>query len=169
MVLTQYHLSGTKVNFYGHSSGGGSLALILDGRNMNVPLNSTKSANRPSLIFSSDNMEDGDHQLYGELASLQVNGSLAVDYFECVAPLLYPTSRNGLMTILSLEGLKICPEGALVFSAPVEMQRTYPKKQSLWMILARKLSFTMPPSGFMDSMSHPTCGLGRTRTQLVHR
>ena len=35
-----------------------------------------------------DNLGDGDHQLLVVVRSLQQNGSLAVDYFECVVPLL---------------------------------------------------------------------------------
>jgi len=81
--------------------------LILDGKNMDVPLNSTNTDNKPSLIYSSDSMVDGDHQLYGEIVSLQVNGSLAVDYFECVAPLTpwkWSTDNSSASRIENLSG-----------------------------------------------------------------
>ena len=75
------------------------MTLLLDGKDTDVLLNSMNSVNEPSLLFSSDNMEDGDHQLYGEIVSLQVNGSLAVDYFESVLSYTLHGPRNSLLTI----------------------------------------------------------------------
>ena len=81
MTPDTHYLSGTSTKLYGHSSKGVSLALMLDGKNTSAMLNATNSANDSSLIFRADDMEDVDHQLYGEVASLELNGILAVDYF----------------------------------------------------------------------------------------
>ena len=95
--------SGTSIKFYGRLGGeGGNLQFRVDGNNTNVSLNGTNFANGPTPIFSSDIMEDGDHQLFVYINSLQKNGTLAVDYFEYVvlSPLLRP--RNSVPIILLL-------------------------------------------------------------------
>jgi hypothetical protein len=48
-------------------------------------VNNTNPTNGSALIFSSDNIEDGDHQLRGSIESLEQNGGIILDYFECVA------------------------------------------------------------------------------------
>jgi len=97
-----YLLSGTSINFYGRlGGGGGNLLFRLDGNNTNVSLNGTDFANGPTSIFSSGIMEEGDHQLLVYINSLQqngtVNGTVAVDYFEYVVPLLHS------VTVISLQ------------------------------------------------------------------
>jgi hypothetical protein len=47
-----------------------------------MSLNSTNPDNGSTFIFSSDNMEDGDHQLRGSIESLEQNGAIILDYFE---------------------------------------------------------------------------------------
>ena len=60
----------------------------LDAYDTNVALNGTNCDDGPTLIWSVDNLGDGDHQLWVVVNSLQQNGSVVVDYFEYVAPLL---------------------------------------------------------------------------------
>ena len=60
----------------------------LDGSSANVALNGTNVDDGPKLVWSADNLGDGDHQLWVVINSLQQNGSLAVDYLEYVVPLL---------------------------------------------------------------------------------
>ena len=60
----------------------------LDASNTNLVLNSTNFDDGPTLVWSADNLGDGDHQLYLSVSSLQQNGSVAVDYLEYVLPLL---------------------------------------------------------------------------------
>ena len=78
---------GTKVKFYGHLSGvGGSMVVKLDG-NETVLLNNTDLADRLTPIFSSGDLEDGDHEfdVHMTLGSENGNRTMVVDYFECVA------------------------------------------------------------------------------------
>ena len=65
----------------------------LDGSNANVSLNGTKLDDGPTLVWRADNLGDGDHQLWVVVNSLQQNGSVAVDYFEYVVPLLHFVTR----------------------------------------------------------------------------
>jgi len=84
------------------------LTLGLDGKITTVLLNKTinGSAVGATPAFTSDNMEDGDHQLYGEVESRKKNGPIVVDHFECVAPTpLY--SNDSALTISSFPGLRI--------------------------------------------------------------
>ena len=64
-----------------------------DGNDTNVALNGTNFDDGPTLIWSTDNLGDGDHQLSVWINSLQQNGSVAVDYFEYVIPLLQFVTR----------------------------------------------------------------------------
>ena len=57
--------------------------LSLDGKTTSVLLT---NVNGSQLIFGANNIADGDHQLGGAIASLPVEGMVAVDYFECVDP-----------------------------------------------------------------------------------
>ena len=65
----------------------------LDAHDTNVALNGTNFESGPTLVWSADNLGDGDHQLYVYINSLQQNGSVAVDYFEYVLPLLHFITR----------------------------------------------------------------------------
>ena len=56
----------------------------LDANDANTVLNGTNFNDGPTLIWSADNLGDGDHQLYVHVISLQQNGSVAVDYLEYV-------------------------------------------------------------------------------------
>ena len=60
----------------------------LDVNNTFVSLNGTNFDNGPTLLWSMDNLQDGDHQLFVTIGSLEQGGFLAVDYFEYVVPLL---------------------------------------------------------------------------------
>jgi hypothetical protein len=68
----------------------------LDGKDTYTQLNSTNPVDESNLAFGSETMEDGDHQLLGSIESLQQNGSITLDYFECVVPcmLLYPVPSS---------------------------------------------------------------------------
>jgi len=51
------------------------------------PLNCTDFGNVSSLVFGVEDLADGDH-LYN-MYSQGTDARIAVDYFECVVPLLY--------------------------------------------------------------------------------
>ena len=59
----------------------------LDVNNTIVSLNGTNFDDGPTLVWSADNLGDGDHQLAMSIDSLEENGSVAVDYLEYVVPL----------------------------------------------------------------------------------
>ena len=61
----------------------------LDANNTNLVLNGTNFDDGPTLVWSADNLRDGDHQLYLYVSSLRQNGSVALDYLEYVVPLLH--------------------------------------------------------------------------------
>ena len=61
----------------------------LDVNNTILQLNGTSFDDGPKLVWSADNLEDGDHQLWVVVGFLQQSGSVAVDYFEYVVPLLH--------------------------------------------------------------------------------
>jgi len=52
-----------------------------------VKLNSTNPDDMQTLVYSSGNMEDGDHQIWGTIETLEKHGVIEVHYFEWVAPL----------------------------------------------------------------------------------
>jgi hypothetical protein len=87
---------GTSIKFYGILSKGGGLVLSLDGKITTVLLNGTtnESSDGPTPAFSADNLEDGDHQLYGEVESRRDNGLIIVDHFESVTL----CSKNNALT-----------------------------------------------------------------------
>jgi len=62
--------------------------LRLDGKTTTVLLDNTINdpADGPTPVFTSDNMEDGDHQLLGRVESRKENGLIIVDHFECAPP-----------------------------------------------------------------------------------
>ena len=87
MIPETIILAGTKVKFYGHLSGaGGSVVVMIDG-NESMLLNNTDLADRLTPIFSSGDLEDGDHEfdVHVTLDSENANRIMVVDYFECVA------------------------------------------------------------------------------------
>ena len=61
----------------------------LDVNSTIVSLNGTNFDDGPKLVWSADNLEDGDHQLWVVVGFLQQNGGVAVDYFEYVVPFLH--------------------------------------------------------------------------------
>ena len=103
----------------------------LDGINANVSLNGTDLDDGPTLVWSADNLEDGDHQLWVVVNSLKQNGSLAVDYLEYVAPLLRFVTRTVLQRdfCFLISGLRIRLETASILSGLGQTQRMYPKKR----------------------------------------
>ena len=54
-----------------------------------VSLNGTNFDDGPILVWSAYNLGDGDNQLLLYVKSLQQNGSVVIDYFEYVVPLLH--------------------------------------------------------------------------------
>lgn len=65
----------------------GSLVLRLDGEPTTILLNGTADADGITPMYRADNMQDGDHQLMGEVTQLMA-GIFSVAYFEYVVPLL---------------------------------------------------------------------------------
>ena len=65
------------------------MQFLLDLNSTVVSLNGTNFDDGPKLVWHADNLGDGDHQLWVVVNSLQQNGSVAVDYFEYVVPLLH--------------------------------------------------------------------------------
>jgi len=160
---------GTSIKFYGRlGGGGGSLQFRLDGRNLERSSNGTNFADGPTPVFTALNLEDGDHQLFVYVISLQQNGTVAVDYFEYVPP--YSTSsqescsNNHLVSVL-----RIRLDGASTFSGQGQTRRMYQKKRSLSTILARILCSPIHLSGATSIMFSSTSGVCPTRTPLVHR
>ena len=88
VVIPKMVSSGTSIKFYGILSKGGGLVLSLDGKVTTVLLNSTTngSAAGTTPTFHAGKLEDGDHQLYGEVESREDNGLIIVDHFEFVTP-----------------------------------------------------------------------------------
>ena len=86
--------SGTSIKVYGGPFWGtaGLLNLELDGETTgDIVMNST-TPNDVTPIYRAENLQDGDHQLWGNV-SLQTGGGFALDYLECVAPLLHSAPR----------------------------------------------------------------------------
>jgi len=59
-----------------------------------VQLNGTNVDAGPTLIWSAGGLEDGDHQFNILFEVPGPNGSLAVDYFEYVVPLLHFVTKK---------------------------------------------------------------------------
>ena len=81
-ALTSQSPSGTGITMYGSHLTPGNASAFLDGYFMRTVLNDTTSGDQVSLIYYSNNMEDGDHQL--EWESPFVNASVQIAYFELV-------------------------------------------------------------------------------------
>ena len=64
--------------------------MAVDDRGSNVQSQGTLADIRPMQIFSSGELEDGDHQFWGHAISSPVNALIVVHYFECVVTLLHP-------------------------------------------------------------------------------
>ena len=73
--------------------GGGNLHIRLDLNSTTMPVNGTNYDDGPKLIWSAVNLGDGDHQLDVDINWLSQNGSVVVDYFEYVVPLLRFVTR----------------------------------------------------------------------------
>ena len=58
-----------------------------------MSLNGTNFDDGPIVVWSAVNLGDGDHQLWVYVNSLAQNGSVAVDYFVYVVPLLHFVTR----------------------------------------------------------------------------
>ena len=67
----------------------------LDGNFTKLSLNRTNFDDVPTLVWSANNLADGDHQLQVAVTSapLQRTWSVVVDYFEYVVPLLHFVMR----------------------------------------------------------------------------
>ena len=162
---------GTGIKFFGTLSKGGGLVLQLDQKITTVLLNNTTNGPADGTIpaFESEKLEDGDHQLFGRVESREDNGLIIVDHFEFVTP-YFVRSEDSALTTSPLPGLRIRPEGASTFSGLVQMRRTYPKKQRLWMIPSRTLSLATPPNGFITlQILGATHRAWRTQKRLAHR
>ena len=126
--------AGTKVKFYGHSSGGEvPLIVTLDGKQSNAKLllSNTDIADRLTPVFSSGDLQDGDHEFIVDMIQ-NATRAMVVDYFECVVSPSDPYSRrNSPLINSSLAGLRIRREGASIFSGLGLMRRTCHKKLSL--------------------------------------
>ena len=76
----------------------------LDVNSTIVSLNGTNFDDGPTLLWRTDYLGDGDHQLLVNVTSLQQNGSVAVDYFEYVVPLLHFSIRAVLQQDICFQG-----------------------------------------------------------------
>ena len=157
-------LTGTSIKFYGILTGGASSwYLEPDGIPKNVLAKASFTIDTPSLILSVDNLQDGDHQLYGEVSAIN-NGTVMVHYFESVLLLLI----TRVLTTLLRPGLKILQERASSFSVLGRMHQTSPHRQSLWMTLARILQ-SINPTGHMPQLFGPTLEVSCRHRLLVIR
>ena len=111
---------GTSIKFYGMLSKGAGLVLSLDGKVMTVLLDGTitRSSDEPIPLFYADRLDDGDHQLYGEVES---GKNIMVDHFESVTPMFHPVKNNALTTS-PLPGLRIRLGGGSTFSGLGQMR-----------------------------------------------
>jgi hypothetical protein len=138
-------VSGTSTKFYGQ--GAGLLNWILDGNRTDVLLNSTNSSDASKPAFISHALEDGDHQLMGQITSLQANGRIEIHYFEYVTSCSTNiVSRASVLITPWLPGLGLLLDMALILYGPVQMPQMSHKRRSLWIVLARRL-FSMTSGG----------------------
>ena len=56
-------------------------------------MNDTIPGSDISPMYHAENIEDGDHQLFVSLLISELH-FMAIDYFECVMPLLYSAPRT---------------------------------------------------------------------------
>ena len=92
-ALTSQSLSGTGITIYGshlNITDASNILFHIDGDFMRAALNDTTSGDHVSLIYYSNNIGDGDHQL--EWVSFNGNASVQIAYFELRGALatLYP-------------------------------------------------------------------------------
>ena len=80
------------------------MSFSLDVNGTDVPLNGTVFDDSPKLVWGTENLGDGDHQLFMNVTSLQQNGSVAVDYFEYVVPSLYFVTRTVFQQYFYFQG-----------------------------------------------------------------
>ena len=126
--------------------------MAVDGRDYPSQSQGTLVDIRPSPIFSSGGLDDGDHQLFVIIPSFPVNGLIFLDYFEYVVTLPSSHSKGSVLTDLTLLGLKTRQDGASIFSVLGQLRLTYPHRRSLWTILTQVLYFRMLPSGRLKGM-----------------
>ena len=70
----------------------GSLVMRLDGQPTTTLLDGTSYVDGITPIYRADNMQDGDHQLVGQVAQLR-DGTFDLDYFEYAVPLFTSVTR----------------------------------------------------------------------------
>ena len=105
----------------------GAVYLELDGTPDQIRLNGTTFTDGVAPIYHVGNLEDGDHQLVGNVPFL-LNGTLLMDHFEC--GFLAPLRLKEIMLINSpVPALKIRRDAASTFSLPDQLHRTYPRRR----------------------------------------
>ncbi|SRR5258706_5042491 len=132
--------TGTSITLYGTLAEGASWYLEPDGIPKNVLAKASFSIDTPSVILTVDNLQDGDHQLYGEVSAIN-NGTIKLHYFESVLlrVLTHYSTLSADKLTLPCPGLKILLEPASSFSVLARMHQTYLHRQSLWTTLPRIL------------------------------
>ena len=70
----------------------GSLLMRLDGEPTTTQLSGTSFADGITPIYRADNMQDGDHQLVGQITQM-IDGTFDLAYFEYAVPLLTSVTR----------------------------------------------------------------------------
>ena len=113
--------------------------MAVDGRDYNVQSQGNLADIRPSPIFSSGGLDDGDHQFWGRVPLLPANALIVVDYLEYVVALTSIRFKYSGLPISPILGLKIRLEGASISSVLGQIHLTYLHRRSLWTILARIL------------------------------
>ena len=73
------------------------MRIKLDSNETTLSLDGTNDGT--TLIWNADNLGDDDHQLLVHINSLPQNGSVVVDYFEYVVPLLHFVTRIVLQQV----------------------------------------------------------------------
>ena len=80
------------------------MQFVLDLNITTVLLTGTNFDGGPALIWSADNLGDGDHQLWVLVNSFEENGSLAVDYLEYVIPLPHFVTKIAFQQYFCFQG-----------------------------------------------------------------
>ena len=73
----------------------------LDQRVTTVLVNSTTNGSATGLTpaYHAENLEDGDHQLYGKVGSLKDSGIIILDHFESVTPISSSSKTSALTSL----------------------------------------------------------------------
>ena len=89
--------SGTSIRVYGRMLVGsaGIMRLVLDGESTDdIVLNGTTINDEITPIYSAENLQDGDHQLWGNVSFQMGHGfGFGLDSLECVVTLTHSTPR----------------------------------------------------------------------------